>query len=115
MVAYGISAQRAFDILWRAERAVFVGDATWDARACAGAYVISIGVLSGGLSRIWIENAGTATAFAKPDHLLRDLERTPIRRLATVGCCWRSEWAQPVGRAGPIRPTGLLVCLLTLL
>ena len=70
-----------------AHRAVFVGDAIWDAEACARAQVTSIGVLSGGVSRRELENAGAAMVFANADDLLRHIEETPIARLATSGSC----------------------------
>ena len=46
-----------------AERAVFVGDAVWDAEASARAQVPSIGLLSGGVSRDELESAGATEVF----------------------------------------------------
>jgi HAD superfamily hydrolase (TIGR01509 family) len=70
-----------------ANRAVFVGDAIWDAQACARAHVTFLGVLSGGISRAELENASAAMVFTNTDHLLADLGKTPIAQLATVGSC----------------------------
>lgn len=65
-----------------AERAVFVGDAVWDAQACARAGVTSIGLLSGGVSRTELETAGAAVVFDNAEDLLQHLEQTPIAGLA---------------------------------
>jgi len=65
----------------RADRAVFVGDAIWDAKACVRAQVTSIGVLSGGVSRGELENAGAVMVFENADDLLRHIGETPIARL----------------------------------
>jgi phosphoglycolate phosphatase-like HAD superfamily hydrolase len=70
-----------------ANRAVFVGDAIWDAQACTRAQITCLGVLSGGISRAELENAGAAMVFTNAAHLLRNLATTPIAQLATVGCC----------------------------
>ena len=68
-----------------ADRAVFVGDAIWDAEACARAHVISIGVLSGGVSQAELENAGAVLVFENADDLVEHIEETPIARLASIG------------------------------
>lgn len=64
-----------------AGQAVFVGDAVWDAEACARANVASIGVLSGGVSRVELENAGALAVFDNVSELLAHLDDTPIARL----------------------------------
>ncbi|PQM52163.1 HAD family hydrolase [Mycolicibacter virginiensis] len=66
----------------RAEHAVFVGDAVWDAQACARAGVASIGLLSGGVSRAELETAGAAVVFDNAEELLEHLDQTPIASLA---------------------------------
>lgn len=68
-----------------ADRAVFVGDAIWDAEACVRAQVTSIGVLSGGVSRGELETAGAVVVFENADDLLKHIEETAIARLAAVG------------------------------
>lgn len=68
-----------------ADRAVFVGDAIWDAEACARAHVISIGVLSGGVSQAELENAGAMLVFENTDDLVKHIEETPIARLSSIG------------------------------
>jgi HAD superfamily hydrolase (TIGR01509 family) len=70
-----------------AERAVFVGDAIWDAEASARAHVKSIGVLSGGVSRGELETAGAVLVFENADDLLKHLDETPIARLASIERC----------------------------
>ncbi|OBG31473.1 HAD family hydrolase [Mycolicibacter heraklionensis] len=65
-----------------AERAVFVGDAVWDAQACVRAGVPGIGLLSGGVSRAELETAGAAVVFDNAEDLLEHLDQTPIAGLA---------------------------------
>ncbi|WP_125078005.1 HAD family hydrolase [Mycobacterium sp. P7213] len=65
-----------------AERAVFVGDAVWDAHACMRAGVPSIGLLSGGVSRDELETAGAAAVFDNAADLLEHLDQSPIAGLA---------------------------------
>jgi HAD superfamily hydrolase (TIGR01509 family) len=64
------------------DRAVFVGDAVWDAEACVRAGVVSIGLLSGGISRDELENAGATVVCDNPEDLLRHFDETPIAALA---------------------------------
>ena len=49
-----------------AEQAVFVGDTVWDARASQKAGVPCIGLLSGGISREELADAGAAQIYAGP-------------------------------------------------
>jgi HAD superfamily hydrolase (TIGR01509 family) len=70
-----------------ADRAVFVGDAIWDAEAWARSRVTSIVVLSGGVSRAELENACAVLVFENADDLLKHIEETPTARLATIGSC----------------------------
>jgi HAD superfamily hydrolase (TIGR01509 family) len=67
-----------------ADRAVFVGDAIWDAEACRRAHVTSIGVLSGGVSQAELENAGAVLVFEDAEDLVKHIEETSIARLATI-------------------------------
>ncbi len=64
-----------------AHRAVFVGDTVWDARACAALNVPTIGVLSGGISRAELQDAGAAFVCDDVAQLLRELDDSPIARL----------------------------------
>ncbi len=68
-----------------ADRAVFVGDAVWDAQACVRAGVPSIGVLSGGVSRSELETAGAVGVFDNAEDLLAHLDQTPIADLRRAG------------------------------
>ncbi len=70
-----------------ADRAVFVGDAIWDAEACARAQVKNIGVLSGGVSRGELETAGAELVFENVEDLLTNIHDTPIARLARIERC----------------------------
>ena len=68
-----------------AQRAVFVGDAVWDAEASARAQVPSIGLLSGGVSRDELETAGATEVFENPVELLVQLDHSLIARLVAAG------------------------------
>ena len=64
-----------------AERAVFVGDAVWDVEASGRAGVPCIAVLSGGVSRCELEEAGAAAVFDDPEDLREHLGDTAITTL----------------------------------
>ena len=66
-----------------AQQAVFVGDAVWDAEACARAQVPTIGLLSGGCGRDELRDAGAAEVFENPRELLQNLAGSAIARLAS--------------------------------
>ena len=59
-----------------AERAVFVGDAVWDVEASGRAGVPCIAVLSGGVSRCELEEAGAAAVFDDAEDLREHLDDT---------------------------------------
>jgi HAD superfamily hydrolase (TIGR01509 family) len=63
------------------DRAVFVGDAVWDAEAARRAGVTCIGVLSGGVSRGELHIAGAVEVFENAAQLLDQLDQTPIAAL----------------------------------
>jgi HAD superfamily hydrolase (TIGR01549 family) len=65
-----------------ATHAVYVGDAVWDIVACRRAGVPSIGLLSGGVSREELENAGAERVFDNPLNLCEHLDDTKIAALA---------------------------------
>jgi len=65
-----------------AERAVFVGDSVWDARAATRAGLPCIGLLSGGISGAELQTAGASPIFADPRDLLENLDFTRIAELA---------------------------------
>jgi len=64
-----------------ASQAVFVGDAVWDVEACERAGVPSIGLLSGGISRGELENAGAKAVYENALDLCQHLADTPIAAL----------------------------------
>jgi HAD superfamily hydrolase (TIGR01509 family) len=63
--------------------AVYVGDAVWDIVACDRAGVRAIGLLSGGVSRDELENAGAEAVFENPRELADHLDGTCIAALAS--------------------------------
>lgn len=63
------------------QRAVFVGDAVWDAKASVAAGVACIGVLSGGVSRGELEQAGAEAVFDNALDLCTHLAESPVQRL----------------------------------
>jgi HAD superfamily hydrolase (TIGR01509 family) len=65
-----------------ADQAVFVGDAVWDAKACARAGVSSIGLLSGGTSAEELTDAGASAVFTDAADLLAHIDATAIAKLA---------------------------------
>ena len=68
-----------------ADRAVFVGDAVWDALAAGGVELPCIGVLSGGISAAELQAAGASPVFSDPHDLLDHLDSTRIAALAPRG------------------------------
>ncbi|BAX94791.1 HAD family hydrolase [Mycobacterium shigaense] len=65
-----------------ADKAVFVGDAVWDAHAAKAAGVACIGLLSGGIAEAELKAAGASPVFSDPQDLLDQLDFTPIVGLA---------------------------------
>jgi HAD superfamily hydrolase (TIGR01509 family) len=59
-----------------ADAAVFVGDTVWDVRACGKARVPCIGLLSGGIGRAELLDAGAAEVYDGPAELLDGLPRS---------------------------------------
>jgi HAD superfamily hydrolase (TIGR01549 family) len=64
-----------------ADHAVYVGDAVWDIVACKNAGVSSIGVLSGGVSREELGNAGAEQVFDNARELCERIDDTAIAAL----------------------------------
>ncbi|WP_460510845.1 HAD family hydrolase [Frigoribacterium salinisoli] len=60
------------------DRAVMVGDATWDVEAAARAGVASVGVLTGGFSRDELSQAGASSVYDDVAALLADLDGGPL-------------------------------------
>lgn len=65
-----------------ADDAVYVGDAVWDVVACKNAGLPSIGVLSGGVSREELENAGAEEVFDNARELCEQIATTRITALS---------------------------------
>ncbi|MFB1296563.1 HAD family hydrolase [Mycobacterium sp. pW049] len=66
-----------------AQEAVFVGDAVWDCEAARRAGVPSIAVLSGGVSRAELLDAGASAVFGDAGDLLANMGATRIDELAS--------------------------------
>jgi phosphoglycolate phosphatase-like HAD superfamily hydrolase len=64
----------------RPDAAVFVGDTVWDVQACGKAGVPCIGLLSGGISRAELLDAGAAEVYEGPAELLDALPRSILGR-----------------------------------
>jgi HAD superfamily hydrolase (TIGR01549 family) len=64
-----------------ADHAVYLGDAVWDVVACKNAGVSSIGVLSGGVSREELGNAGAEQVFDNARELCERIDDTAIAAL----------------------------------
>ncbi|NSC25002.1 HAD family hydrolase [Streptomyces albus subsp. chlorinus] len=63
------------------EQTVFVGDSVWDMRAAARAGVTAIGVLSGGIPRADLAQAGAQEVYEGPADLLTRLDESVCARL----------------------------------
>ena len=61
-----------------ADRAVMVGDSTWDCAAAGRAAVPAIAILTGGFSEQELRDAGAITVFDSVQALGRRLEETPL-------------------------------------
>jgi HAD superfamily hydrolase (TIGR01509 family) len=62
------------------EQAVFVGDTIWDVQACAKAGVPCVAVLTGGVSRHELAEAGAVAVYDSVADLLRRLDDSLIAR-----------------------------------
>jgi HAD superfamily hydrolase (TIGR01509 family) len=64
----------------RPDAAVFVGDTVWDVEACLTAGVPCIGLLSGGIGRAELLDAGAAEVYDGPGELLGALPQSILGR-----------------------------------
>ncbi len=62
-------------------RALFVGDTIWDVKAAGAAGLRTVGVLSGGIPRSDLEEAGAIAVYRDPADLLANLDDSPIGEL----------------------------------
>jgi HAD superfamily hydrolase (TIGR01509 family) len=65
-----------------AEHAVFIGDTVWDVEACNRAGLPTLAVLSGGVSRDELENAGAHAVFDNTRELYEHIDDTLVAKLA---------------------------------
>jgi HAD superfamily hydrolase (TIGR01509 family) len=63
------------------ERAVVVGDTIWDIQAAANCGLRVVGVLSGGIARRDLEEAGAIAVYEDPADLLAHLDDSPLAEL----------------------------------
>jgi HAD superfamily hydrolase (TIGR01509 family) len=63
----------------RSERAVMVGDSTWDAIAAGRAGIPTVGLLTGGFSEAELRDSGADPVFSSLDELREALDSTPLR------------------------------------
>ncbi|MEU7168058.1 HAD family hydrolase [Streptomyces morookaense] len=64
-----------------AGRALFVGDSVWDVKAAARAGVDCVALLTGGIARAELEEAGAVAVHRDPAELLAALDDSPFGRL----------------------------------
>jgi HAD superfamily hydrolase (TIGR01509 family) len=64
-----------------AEHAIMIGDTVWDARAASNAGVQFVGVLTGGISRQALEEAGAVAVYDDAQALLKELDDSPLGKL----------------------------------
>ena len=69
----------------RPDAAVMVGDTVYDVRAACAAGVACIGLLTGGVSRAELLDAGAEALYGSPAELLAGLADSPIGRLVAAG------------------------------
>ena len=62
----------------KTDRAVLVGDSTWDAVAAGRAGVQTIAILTGGFSEQELKGAGAVAVFESVEELCRRLDETPL-------------------------------------
>jgi phosphoglycolate phosphatase-like HAD superfamily hydrolase len=60
------------------EEAIAVGDTPYDGEAAGKAGIATVGVLSGGFSEGAPREAGCLTIYCAPDHLLAELDASPL-------------------------------------
>ena len=63
------------------EGAVVVGDTVWDVEAARRAGLDCVCVLTGGIGRRQLEEAGAVAVYASPEELLAQLDASPLARL----------------------------------
>ncbi|MFJ8853778.1 HAD family hydrolase [Streptomyces sp. NPDC102437] len=66
------------------EETVYVGDSVWDMRAATGASVAAVALLSGGIPRAALEQAGATEVYAGPADLLGHLDTSVFTRIGAV-------------------------------
>ncbi|MFE7751115.1 HAD family hydrolase [Streptomyces sp. NPDC057428] len=68
-----------------AEESVYVGDSVWDMQAATRASVPAIALLSGGIARDALVEAGAAEVYGDPANLLTNLDRSAFTRVGAAG------------------------------
>ncbi|MFD6278601.1 HAD family hydrolase [Streptomyces sp. NPDC060209] len=65
--------------------AVYVGDSVWDMKAATSASVTAVALLSGGIARQELVEAGAAEVYRNPADLLAHLDSSIISRIGGAG------------------------------
>jgi phosphoglycolate phosphatase-like HAD superfamily hydrolase len=66
------------------DRTVCTGDSFWDTRAAAGAAVTPLALLTGGVSRAALEEAGAVETYRSPSDLLARLDTSVFARMESM-------------------------------
>jgi HAD superfamily hydrolase (TIGR01549 family) len=64
-----------------AERAIVVGDTVWDVVAAAACGLRCVALRTGGISEGELRYAGAVAVYESPEHLLTELDNSPLARL----------------------------------
>ncbi len=64
------------------DEALVVGDTVWDVEAAGRCGLRCVTLLSGGISRAELEEAGAIAVYDDPAHLLAEVDRSPLARLS---------------------------------
>ncbi|MFJ6854212.1 HAD family hydrolase [Streptomyces sp. NPDC091271] len=67
------------------EETVYVGDSVWDMEAATGASVTAVALLSGGIARQELVEAGAGEVYRNPADLLAHLDSSAFSRVGRVG------------------------------
>ncbi|MGW2181934.1 HAD family hydrolase [Streptomyces sp. NPDC001732] len=77
--------RRAMEIVGgTGDRTVCTGDSVWDMRAAAGAGVTPVALLTGGVSRAALEEAGAVETYRSPADLLARLDTSVFARMESM-------------------------------
>jgi HAD superfamily hydrolase (TIGR01509 family) len=64
-----------------ADQAIVIGDTRWDIEAAAACGLRCVVVTTGGISEAELREAGAIAVYDSPEHLLKELDDSPVARL----------------------------------